>query len=187
MKFLVLILFCLHLDEFDEPMDAIIYGVAVSLGFALFENYQYVIQALDEGKEMAEYTAFIRAFTAIPLHAICGIFMGFFLMDAVFKEENKEFNLFFSLFFPISLHGLYDYILMSQNISRPILWISILLITFIIRSHFIFSKERKLQAEHGNIKHENKSIPRFNRTFLNIFVSLIILIFINYSLNYFMF
>ena len=35
-KFLILIYFCSRLTEFNEPMDAIIYGIAVSLGYAAF-------------------------------------------------------------------------------------------------------------------------------------------------------
>ena len=31
-------------DQFNEPMDAIVYGVLVSLGFATFENITYVYQ-----------------------------------------------------------------------------------------------------------------------------------------------
>ena len=41
LKFLAIGLF-LGQVEFDEPMDAIVYGTLVSLGFATFENYEYV-------------------------------------------------------------------------------------------------------------------------------------------------
>ena len=42
MKFFVIIFYCLHLDDFDEPMDAIVYGTIISLGFATWENIEYV-------------------------------------------------------------------------------------------------------------------------------------------------
>ena len=118
MKFLVLVIYCLHLDKFDEPMDALVYGVAASLGFAAYENWQYVMNAYSvQGVEFAKDVAFIRSYTAVPLHALCGVFMGFFLMDATFGKDDVRPNLFLSLFFPVCLHGLYNYILMSENFS----------------------------------------------------------------------
>ena len=126
MKFLVLVIYCLHLDKFDEPMDALVYGVAASLGFATYENWQYVMNAYSvQGVEFAKDVAFIRSFTAVPLHALCGIFMGFFLMDAAFDREHNRINLFLSLFFPVCLHGLYDYILMSESFSIQSICVSL--------------------------------------------------------------
>ena len=90
--FFVIIFYCLHLDVFDEPMDALIYGVAASLGFAVIENWDYVLGA--ESLETAKYIALFRSFTAVPLHALAGVFMGFFLMDAIFKKHNRRFFLF---------------------------------------------------------------------------------------------
>ena len=104
MKFFVIIFYCLHLDVFDEPMDALVYGVAASLGFAVIENWEYVLSA--ENIQVAKNIALIRSFTAIPLHALAGVFMGFFLMDAFFKKYNRKFYLFLALFFPVCLHGL---------------------------------------------------------------------------------
>ena len=34
----------LRRHEFNEPMDGIVYGVTVSLGFATYENYDYVFR-----------------------------------------------------------------------------------------------------------------------------------------------
>ena len=31
-------------NEFNEPMDGLVYGVVVSLGFATYENYTYVYE-----------------------------------------------------------------------------------------------------------------------------------------------
>ena len=41
-KFLVFYFIVLKLKDFDEPMDALVYGVTVSLGFATLENIYYV-------------------------------------------------------------------------------------------------------------------------------------------------
>lgn len=180
MKFFVLVFYCLHLDVFDEPMDALVYGVAASLGFAVIENWEYVIGATKEGLEVAKDVALIRSFTAVPLHALAGVFMGFFLMDAIFQKHNRKFYLFLSLFFPVCLHGLYDLIIFSKNISDYYLYI--LLIVFLIRAFFIFKKERNLQISSNTKK--TKVIPKTSDIIFVVSVTFIILLFVNYVLNY---
>ena len=44
LKFLILYLIVLKREEFNEPMDGIVYGVVASLGFATLENYDYVFR-----------------------------------------------------------------------------------------------------------------------------------------------
>lgn len=180
MKFFVIIFYCLHLDHFDEPMDALVYGVAASLGFAVIENWEYVIGASRESVEYAKDVALIRSFTAIPLHALAGVFMGFFLMDAIFQKHNRKFYLFLSLFFPVCLHGLYDLILFSESISDY--YIYILLIVFSIRAFFVFSKESKAQILNKNKK--MKYLPKSSDIFLVVILTFVILFSTNYFFEY---
>ena len=42
LKFLVLYFYILKEKAFNEPIDGIVYGTVVSLGFATLENYDYV-------------------------------------------------------------------------------------------------------------------------------------------------
>ena len=42
LKFLVLFFLVYKMKDFNEPMDGIVYGVCVSLGFATLENFYYV-------------------------------------------------------------------------------------------------------------------------------------------------
>ena len=178
MKLFVIMFYCLHLDDFDESMDALVYGVAASLGFAVIENWEYVLGASKDGLEVAKDVALIRSFTAVPLHALAGVFMGFFLMDAIFQKHNRKFFLFLSLFFPVCLHGLYDLILFSQSISD--FYIYILLIIFLIRAIFIFRKERQLQ----NLKIKRiKIIPKTSDIIFVVFITFVILISTNYFLE----
>ena len=41
-KLLIFLGYCYQRPEFDEPMDGIVYGAVVSLGFACLENITYV-------------------------------------------------------------------------------------------------------------------------------------------------
>ena len=183
MKFLILIYYCTHLVEFDEPMDALVYGVAASLGFAVFENWEYVMSAASESIQYAKDVALLRAFSALPMHALAGVFMGFFLMDSIFEKVNRKLNLFLALFFPVCFHGLYDLILFSHNISAW--WIYILLVVFLIRAFFIFRKQRYLQSQ--GIRKKTKYILANSDVFYVIMLSLFILIITNYILNIYLY
>ena len=41
-KFALLIFFCVRLSDLNEPMDAIVYGAAIGLGYAAMENIPYL-------------------------------------------------------------------------------------------------------------------------------------------------
>lgn len=90
--------------EFNEPYDGIIYAVFVALGFAALENLMYVIEG---GMEVG----FLRAFTAVPGHAIDGAIMGYFIGKAKFTLNTLKrwFNLFIGILFPTLTHGIYDF------------------------------------------------------------------------------
>ena len=107
LKFLVLYLIVYRLREFNEPMDAIVYGVCVSLGFATLENIFYIFYS-DFGIEPI-YLSILRGFTAIPAHAIFGVMMGYFFMRYAFFHKSK--SLYLSFLIPYLLHGSYNYFL----------------------------------------------------------------------------
>ena len=91
-------------EEFNEPMDGIVYGVMISLGFATVENIAYVFG--NEGQELR--IAIMRMFTAIPLHAVCGVILGYFVGLAKFSDDKRPL-LFKGLFLAVLIHALYNY------------------------------------------------------------------------------
>ena len=106
LKFLVLYFYIRPKSEFNEPMDAIVYGVIVSLGFATFENMSYVYSGNLEVDSFS--LAIMRGISAIPLHASCGIIMGYFFGLYAFTL-SKQF-LIKSLVFPIGIHATYNFL-----------------------------------------------------------------------------
>ena len=68
-KFLAMKLGSWKYAGFNYRFDGIVYGVSAAVGFAVYENINYVAM-------YGFQTAIVRAFTAIPLHAFCGVFMG---------------------------------------------------------------------------------------------------------------
>jgi RsiW-degrading membrane proteinase PrsW (M82 family) len=104
LKFAALYLYIRTKAHFDEPMDAIVYGTLISLGFATLENYEYVYQwAYDP-----QAVALLRAFSAIPLHACCGIVMGYYFGMYIFKNKD-QLNLVKALFIPVAFHATYNF------------------------------------------------------------------------------
>ena len=106
LKFLVLYFYIMPKSSFNEPMDAIVYGVVVSLGFATFENISYVYLG---GFETDSFSlAIMRAISAIPMHASCGIIMGYFF--GLYAFTNSKNFLAKSLIFPIAIHATYNFL-----------------------------------------------------------------------------
>ena len=103
-KYFFLKKYLFNKTDFNEPMDGIVYAVMISLGFATVENIAYVFK--NEGEEF--FTAVIRMFTAIPLHAVCGVLLGYFVGLAKFSDNSKPL-LYKGLFIATLVHGLYNY------------------------------------------------------------------------------
>lgn len=107
-KFLILYLLIRNNREFNERFDGIVYAVFISLGFAAIENVLYVY---DGGMG----TGMMRAFTAVPAHALFGVSMGYYFALSKFVSGEKSLNMFKALAVPIVLHGIYDFILLSGH------------------------------------------------------------------------
>ena len=107
LKFTVLYSLVYKMKDFNEPIDGIVYGVSVSLGFATLENIYYVYFLSDYFGTTSQGLAILRSFSAIPAHGIFGATMGYFFMKYTFiKKEN---NLALCMIVPILLHGAYNY------------------------------------------------------------------------------
>lgn len=102
-KFALLYLFIWRVKNFNEYYDGILYAVFVSLGFACLENIIYVMQ-------YGMNVAISRALLAVPLHALCGVVMGYYFSLAKFTNQKLS-NLLKAVFFAILVHGIYDFIL----------------------------------------------------------------------------
>jgi RsiW-degrading membrane proteinase PrsW (M82 family) len=105
-KYLGARLFSYRNRAYDEIYDGVIYCVCVSLGFATVENILYVMQT-------GVSTAIIRAVTAVPAHTIFAVVMGYYMSMGRFYTRGKFFHQLMSLVAPITLHGIYDFILMT--------------------------------------------------------------------------
>ena len=176
-KMVIIIFFCTRKDEFDEPMDGLVYGVAASLGFAAYENINYVLYYL---KEPSFELATIRAYTAVPMHALCGIMMGFLITQSIFEKNHNYLNLVLALLIPVGIHGLYNFSLTSSLISHEIAYI--ILVVFIIRAWFLFKnlKKKQNQSIMFNKKYYTISLNQFINASTTV---LLIMLGLNYLIN----
>jgi hypothetical protein len=97
--------------DFDEPMDGVVYGTAVGLGFAAVENTLYV----------ATNTHWVavavgRGILSVPIHGALGAIAGAYIARARFggalgapmTDRRRRRLLWSAWLVPIILHTLYD-------------------------------------------------------------------------------
>ena len=98
--------------QFDEPMDGVVYGTAVGLGFAMLENLFYVF-----GAENWQSVAAVRGVLSVPLHGAFGAIAGAYIARARFTgilgsgrgthwRRPRLFALAWLI--PTVLHGTFD-------------------------------------------------------------------------------
>jgi protease PrsW len=136
LKLIIVYFYAFRKKAFDEVMDGIVYTVTASLGFACLENILYVM-----GGGM--YTAVVRAFTAIPLHALAAGIMGYYVGEAKFAVGKNLKMLFLvrGLVYAISIHGLYDFMLFLVPIAGN--WTGFLTLPLLYISYKILMRKIK--------------------------------------------
>ena len=138
LKLSVLYFFVYKMKDFNEPIDGIVYGVTASLGFATLENIYYVYLLAGYFETTSMTLALLRSFSAIPAHAVFGIFMGYFFMKYAFIKKGD--NLIFAFVIPFVLHGCYN-LFASSNFTISLI---LILIAWIVALR-MFSRLKKTQ------------------------------------------
>ncbi|MCR4829374.1 MAG: PrsW family intramembrane metalloprotease [Bacteroidales bacterium] len=99
--------------HFNEYFDGIVYAAFVSLGFACFENIEYVF--FQDSFIDSLSTGFMRALLSVPGHFLFGVVMGYYFSLAKFQPWQRTRNLLLAFLVPIFLHGTFDALLMISN------------------------------------------------------------------------
>ena len=116
--------------QFNCSFDGVVYAAFVSLGFALWENIGYVLM-------YGLGAALMRAITAVPGHASFGVFMGAYYGLARRSENRGEHGLsvfwrFLAVLIPTLIHGMYDYIAVSETETISGTFVASVLIVFVL-------------------------------------------------------
>jgi RsiW-degrading membrane proteinase PrsW (M82 family) len=117
-KISIIAVIALRARDFDEPMDGVVYGAAVGLGFAVIENLLYVVGA---GTNW-EITAIIRGVLSVPFHGALGAIAGSYIARARFSgvlaahgrsRWHRPRLVLSAWLIPVVLHSLFDASLLS--------------------------------------------------------------------------
>lgn len=154
---------------FREEYDGILLGGAVALGFATIENLLYVRQF---GLEVAR----LRAFTAVPAHAMFGVIMGASLGMARCRARWKWSDMglpLSGLALAIAAHGLYDALASlgaSASLAALVGFVAFMLalLTVSVRlgwharrfSPAFGGQRRALPPPHGSLHFPSPPLPR---------------------------
>lgn len=136
-KYVIVRYYSQRKSYFNEPFDGIIYCVMVSMGFAAVENIAYVAEG-------GLPTALVRAFTAVPAHAVFGILMGYYMGKAKFSKHSRVKLNLIGLGLAVLFHGAYDFFLFIGFIPGMTIGAFVSLIIGIVLS-------RKAIKRHQNI------------------------------------
>ncbi|MBQ6238871.1 MAG: PrsW family intramembrane metalloprotease [Firmicutes bacterium] len=116
--------------SFNCQFDGVVYATFVSLGFALWENIQYVLM-------YGFSTALVRAVTAVPGHACFGVFMGTWYglakrFDGAGNKDAASVCKLVAFLLPTVLHGAYDYIASMESSAFSLTFVGFVAIMFIV-------------------------------------------------------
>ena len=125
----------LRLGSWNDPafnyvFDGVVYAVCVSLGFAGLENVLYIAGF---GMDVA----LIRGLAAVPLHCICGVFMGhLYGLEKTYTvrgmiNEAKNAKLM-SILIPVLIHGFYDFAASMNSEMFLYLWLIFVVVVDIV-------------------------------------------------------
>ncbi len=101
------------LNEIDQVIDSIKFGIAIGIGFAIVENALFLLSPLVLGNYVdVATTFFLRFFFSTLAHAVYSGMAGYFMGLAKFEPWKKRGHLVKAIFLPILAHGLFNTLLL---------------------------------------------------------------------------
>src|ERR1700756_5193025 len=121
-KILAIVAVSARRRPFADPMDTVVYGAAVGLGFAAYENLAYLVQHAEMWRSLAAR----RSVLTVPFHGALGIIAGAYLTIARsgtalgahrhHRDWARNSSWVLALFGPVALHSAFDFpLLMLQR------------------------------------------------------------------------
>jgi RsiW-degrading membrane proteinase PrsW (M82 family) len=133
----------------DEPIDYIIYMIAIALGFAALENTLFVLNPLTLDEYLtAAVTGSFRFLGSTLLHVLASATIGVFLAFAFYKSSMQKIVYgMFGLFMAILLHALFNFFIMDAS-GGGILIIFLFVWMGIVVLFLLFEKIKLLETSH---------------------------------------
>ncbi|MGI9220621.1 MAG: PrsW family intramembrane metalloprotease [Woeseiaceae bacterium] len=109
-KLLFFVLIVVRFEEFDEPLDGIIYASFIGLGYAAIENWQYL-------EYLTPLEAMARGFASPVVHIVFASVWGYSVGRAYQNGTSLLRATLIGFVVAALLHGLYDFIVLLQPYS----------------------------------------------------------------------
>ena len=154
-KFLPVKFAVLHNQEFDEPVDAMIYMIAAALGFAAIENILVLFQSIPSGANITLQTWALRFVGATLLHAVSSAMVGYFLALSWFYNRHSRKLIFSGIAIASIFHFIFNVTLLKGERSEGFLYSTILLIIVAVTISFLFAK---IKRRAGRVAAETNSL-----------------------------
>lgn len=139
----------------DEPIDVIIYMIAVALGFSAFENALFIFTPLQNGN-IAEsiLTGNFRFLGATLLHVLASGTVGAMMALSFYKARSMRIMLAtLGLIIAIALHALFNSFIMDSSSGETILTVFLFVWMGIIALLLVFEKVKLLERLHNSSLH----------------------------------
>ena len=136
-KVLILYLFLFKNKNYDDIFDGFVYSSITALSFSLVETFLYVMN--EQTYADMSSLAVLRNFTAIPLHLVCGIAMGYFLSLEKFskKKSKKLLNMALALLVPTAIHTVYNVFFSIVSLTDVSVVYALVIILFVLSIYLI--------------------------------------------------
>jgi RsiW-degrading membrane proteinase PrsW (M82 family) len=109
-KLLFFVLIVVRFEEFDEPLDGIIYASFIGLGYAAIENWQYL-------DYLTPLQATARGFASPVVHIAFASIWGYLIGRAYLAKKSVVAATLIGLAIAAALHGMYDFMVLLQPYS----------------------------------------------------------------------
>jgi len=155
-KFYAVKIMVLTNPEFDEPIDAMIYMMAASLGFAAIENTLIVFQTQPDGLATTINTLILRFVGATLLHTLAGGLLGYFLAISWFFQHHRKKLIIIGILMATTFHFTFNLIIFSfEGQVTALLYTTSLLLgmAFLVSILFDRLKDRHVQTPFAIVKH----------------------------------
>ncbi len=130
----LILLYLVRRRQFTYFVDGAIYGFAIGIGFAIIENYEYLLYA-DQSQQLM--IAIIRVISTNLMHATCSSVIGIILGYSRFsKRSGVILYLAGGLLISISLHTLFN-VISNAGISNLLIFIAIVVVIGVAGFSFI--------------------------------------------------
>lgn len=136
----------------DEPIDAIVYMIAIALGFSALENALFIFNPLVDGDYTSSFlTGNFRFLGATLLHVLASGTVGVAMALSYYKSNSiKILASTVGLFVAIILHALFNFIIMDAS-GETVLGVFMFVWMGVIVLFLLFEKVKLLEKIHQRV------------------------------------